>query len=413
MQWRVFWHGCLMGVLCLTCPAQGGDPARVQSRVFDIEYAVNREALPLDAVDLWYTLDRGQSWHKYGADDDRQSPFVFHAPSEGLFGLFFVVTNATGASSQPPTASTKPHRWVFVDYTPPIAQLHPPRVTSATGQPVVQIRWTAIDTHLVSRPIELAYRQMSGDTWHPVNAAPLANTGRYDWRVPAGAAGAIALRVTVTDQGGHRVHGEPQVIDIPQTEATYSPEAKRAEAQPDRSARTVLASATNGPKERARQHYDEAIACRERGDHRRAVSFLRKAVALDPEMTEGIVELASTLYSLGDFDRAGEAYELALKQRPTMRAALRGAAMVDRQWNNYSRAARRLRTILRYNPNDAEVWMNLGDVAVFQGDDILARDCYERATTVSPEERDVIEQARQRLGLMDGMSRTYDRKAIR
>ena len=140
MQRRVFWHGCLTGVLCLVCPAQGGEPTHAQSRVFDIAYVVNREALPLEAVVLWYTLDQSQSWHQYGADEDRQSPFVFNAPTEGLFGLFFVVTNATGASSQPPTASTKPHHWVFVDYTPPIAQLHSPRVTSALGQPVVQCR---------------------------------------------------------------------------------------------------------------------------------------------------------------------------------------------------------------------------------------------------------------------------------
>ena len=68
-------------------------------------------------------------------------------------------------------------------------------------------------------------------------------------------------------------------------------------------------------------------------------------------------------------------------------------------------AAERLRTILRYNPNDAEIWMRLGDVAVFQGDELLARECYTRASQIDPSAGGVIAEARERLALMAKTSR--------
>src|SRR3990172_5274401 len=101
-------HGCpkVWIALCVavgTLPASAQTP-RVRTRTFDIEYHVNDEALPLDAVQLWYTQDDGKTWHDYGFDEDRQSPFEFHAPDEGSFGFFLVMTNSTGASSAAPAA---------------------------------------------------------------------------------------------------------------------------------------------------------------------------------------------------------------------------------------------------------------------------------------------------------------------
>jgi Flp pilus assembly protein TadD len=397
-------HGCLFAVVVLSIAAStdADEYARASSRVFDVKYAVNQEALPLDSVVLWYTADRGESWHQYGADEDRRSPCVFNAPSEGLFGLFFVVTNATGASSQPPHADTRPHQWVYVDYTPPILQLHEPRVTTVIGETVVQIRWAAIDAHLTSRPVELAYRPFGVETWYPVTAAALANTGRYDWRTPVDLAGSVAIRATVTDEGGHRVTSEPQVLDLAtrseEPASAQAPEGSALKPSTDTAVQTALGTTT---EDRARALLREALAEQERGRYRRGISVLRKAVTLDPGLTDGFVAMADMLLRIGDLEPALNAYEIALRQQPHLRSALRGAAMVDRKQKNYIRAAERLRTILRYNPDDAEVWMNLGDVAVFQGNDVLARDCYKRAATIDPRNETVIEQAQRRLNLMN------------
>ena len=412
MSHNPFWYGCLSVAIGATSVAAGADPDAIQvrSRVFDIEYSLNEDALPLASVQLWCTSDGGATWKDFGFDDDRQSPIVFHAPMEGLYGFFVVLANATGPSSAGPTPKTQPHLWAFVDYTPPIVQLHPLRPTTLLGQRVLQVRWTAIDPNFGARPVEIAYQRPPDETWYPATPDPMANTGRYDWRTPEHLSGRIAVRVTVADKGGHRTVSERQVIELPPLQSVHriGPAALGAPA-------TVRATAGDNvalpgsprSNERANRLFAEAVECKQRGDYREGIARLRQAVKLNPQWPEAFAELADMFYRIGELDRAVSAYELALKQQPAMRTALRGAAMVYRQKNNYAAAAQALRAILRYNPNDAEVWMNLGDVAVYQGDEVLARECYTRATQINPGATRVIADARKRLELMTEVSRRY------
>ena len=405
-------HGCLGLAVStvLVAFANGQNPVAVRSRVFEIEYAVNESALPVDSVQLWYTLDRGASWHESVYDEDQQSPIRFTAPQEGLYGFFLVLANATGPSSMAPTRTTQPHLWAFVDHTPPVVQLHPPRQTTVLGQRVAQLRWTAIDANFGPRPVEIACQRPPDESWHPVTSDPLTNTGRYDWRLPEDMSGSVAVRVTVTDLGGHRVSSERRVLTI-----TPAGSEMRSESMPTATHRarmatvgdtTALAGSVRA-KQRAKRLYAEALECKKRGDNRGGVARLREAVKLDPQWAEAFAEMADMLYGIGDLDRALNAYELALRRQPAMRSALRGAAMVCRQKNDHLGAARLLRTILRYNPNDAEVWMNLGDIAIYQGDEVLARECYTRATQIDPDATQVIADAQKRLELMADVSRTY------
>ena len=330
MRLRSVRHGCLALVVTigLTAFARGESRARVPAQVFEIQYTVNETALPLDSVQLWYTLDKGQAWHQYGFDEDCQSPFTFHAPAEGLFGFYLCVANKTGASSPPPGPSTPPHQWAFVDYTPPVVQLHPLRQSTMLGQRVLQIRWTAIDAHLTSRPVEVEYRRLPAAEWHPVTPDPLANTGRYDWRIPEGLAGPMAVRAFVSDDGGHRVASEAQVIELtnPTPPAALPPSSSGLSGNlRGRTADGPTPTASNQTRIRARQLFEEGLSLRDRGDYRRGIARFREVVRLDPQMTDAFAEMGGMLYLLGDFDRALAAYEVALGQQPVMRAALQGA----------------------------------------------------------------------------------------
>ena len=51
--------------------------------------------------------------------------------------------------------------------------------------------------------------------------------------------------------------------------------------------------------------------------------------------------------------------------------------------------------------------MNLGDIAIYQGDEVLARECYVRASQIDPTATQVIADARRRLDLMAEVSRRY------
>jgi hypothetical protein len=403
MNQRTLGHGCLSIIVCLgTGPAlaDGSEVAQARTRVFDLHYEVDRASLPIESVALWYASDGGRSWHQYGFDEDRRSPMAFTAPTEGAYGFYFVVTNRSGVSGPPPDATTTPHARAFVDFTPPVVQIYPPRTAQTAGQRVVQIRWTAIDANLDARPIRLEFRRPSAETWTPVADAPITNTGRYDWRVPVELTGPIAVRVSVTDRGGHHASAETRVFEAP-PKAAPGPETGVGKAP-------TAASPSIEDVSRALNLYREAVGRREGGERRMAVSLLRESISLNPQFTEALVALGETYVDARAFDPARSAFDLALRQNPTLRGALRGSARLDMRADDYASAAGRLRMIVERFPDDAEAWMDLGDVAIYQGDDVSARDFYQRAATVEPSASSIVEAARTRLDLLLRSSRTYE-----
>ncbi len=370
MRREQIWHGCLCLVVgaSLAPATSHAQPVQVRSRVFEIDYEVSEDALPLASVHLWYTLDDGVTWLESGYDEDRQTPIAFDAPREGLYGFFLVLANTTGPSSSAPKSGTLPHLLAFVDYSPPVVQLHALRPATAVGQRVLQIRWTAIDPHLGPRPVSIFYQLPPSEAWHPATPDPLPNTGRFDWRVPESFSGPVAVKLVVHDQGGHRVESKRQIIELASVEFAGPSNTESADVDAGRLvAHSASLPGSPRSRERARRLFTEALTHRERGEYRAGIARLREAVKLSPQWAEAFAEMADMLYRVGDLESASKAYDLALRQRPRMRAALRGTAMVHRKRNNNAAAGEVLRTILRYNPNDAEVWMNLGDIAIYQG----------------------------------------------
>ncbi len=390
-------------------PGSANEPPAVRTRTFELEYRANAEALPLESVQLWYTRDRGDTWTAFGLDEDRQSPFTFTANHEGVHGFYVVLTNRSGASGAAPSAGTSPQAWAFIDFTPPIVQLHPSQSTLILGRRVVQVRWTAADSNFGPRPIELAYRRETDAAWTPLSNEPLANTARFDWRVPEGLSGAVTIQLIATDLGGNRVSADPhtmELIAVSFDDGGKSPGAFSGPASLETQTEIALHGSARA-KEHAARLFAEAVSCRERGELREAAARLREVVRLDPQSIDAFVEMGDVLYRLGDLDRALNAYELGLRRQPMLRTALRGAAAVHGQKRDYVSAAGLLRSILRHNPQDAEVWMNLGDIAVYQGDEVLAREAYTRSLQADPNAAQVIADANKRLELLESSSRTY------
>lgn len=420
MQDNILRHGCLL-VACFgfVAPQVKAEVSKVRSRVFDLHYQINASAMPLDSVQLWYTADQGMTWHLHGYDDDRQSPVSFQAPSEGKFGFYVLALNATGPSSQQPTRGTRPQAWVFVDYTPPVAQLHTAENATMLGQRVIKLRWSAVDAQLPPRPIVVGFQRLPSETWEQATAEPLANTGRYDWRIPADLSGAIAVRIVVTDNGGHRVESDSKVVEIgefvPNLQETVETNLKQ-----DGDIQNLLGSPTlglsiqdrlagvlpnQGQKARASALFREAMGFRDQGRTRHAMARLREVAKLDPHMTKAFSEMGAILYQLGDFQNSLDAFRVAIGQQPSMKESLKGAAMALRQLKDYESAAEKLRTILKHHPDDAQTWMDLGDIGIYQGDELLARECYIKAGQVDSLGGGVKDQAHKRLALMADVSR--------
>lgn len=381
--------------------AAGENPPLVQSPSAEIRYEVNESALPLDSVELFVTTDQGATWRLWGTDDDRHPPVLFHTEHEGLHGFFVVLNNAAGTSAPPPQPSTPPQFSALFDWTAPIAQLHEPRQSQSLGQTILQIRWTAVDAHFPARPVELQFRRASEDSWQAVAPEPLANTGRYDWRVPEGLTGPIQLRLIVSDLAGHRVESPPRPVEI-------VPEAppEKSQAPPRTPGAPASTAPTPSSRQRATKLFEEAVALRDARLDREAISRFREVVRLDPTRADALVEMGDLLYRLGDAERALSAYDTALLQQPELVPALRGSATIAMQRRDYATAGERFRRIVRIHPTDAATWIKLGDVAVFQGDEIAARDCYLRAATADPAAAELIDEANNRLALMGSAMRT-------
>lgn len=404
-------HGCLLlfgawTPLALAAPPADGQVTRVRSRTFDIEYRISPAAEPLDSVRLWYTRDKGTTWQLYGQDEDRQSPVPFDAAEEGLYGFFIVATNAVGPSGDEPQAGTQPQRWACVDYTPPVVQLHPPQVDPrAADNATVSIRWTAIDAQFPPRPVSLSYRVAPDGQWQTI-AGNLANTGRYDWRVPADLPGRVVLRVAVLDRGGNRAEAA-RAFELAPAAAQAAAETNPDDAEVVASLTSRIQTIDETARQRSRKLYDQGLWHRDRGERTLARARLRDALELDPGFSIALVDLASLLYADGDYDAALEAYQLSLKQDPYLRSALEGVAKVHIARREFDQAGDKLWQIVRRDPEDTEAWLHLGDVAIYRGDELSAREHYQRAATRDPTASETIERAQRRLADISGLRRRY------
>lgn len=192
-----------------------GEVSRIRLQRFDVHFQV-ADSASIQAVDLWYTADAGRTWKRHDIDPPRRSsPVPFVAPREGLYGLYVIVHNESGSSSPPPKEGTEPQQWVFVDWTPPLVQLHVAQKDMAFASTRrVALRWTAYDAHILARPIDVYYRVQDQRLWIPVELH-LPNSGRYDWQVPPTVGGTVVIKLVVSDRGGHVVErfSEPLEID--------------------------------------------------------------------------------------------------------------------------------------------------------------------------------------------------------
>jgi Flp pilus assembly protein TadD len=402
MRWSALFVG-----LCTSwtwAELEAGPLVVVRKGAFDVFYDVNEDAIPLRRVQLFFKRTDEENWQEYGSDEDRQPPIPFHASGEGQYEFFVVLTNETGPSSPAPTVSTEPHITTLVDFGPPIVQLHNVRQASVTGQIVLQIQWSAVEANLAARPVQILFQHVGEEAWRTVSAEPLANSGRFDWRVPDSVHGLIAIKVSVVDEAGHRADSAAVSVEIAapvRSAEGDGPATKTAtNAAPGKNPLKPPLPVSAKSKERAERLEAEGIELHRAGLYVEAIAKLREAVKLDPSRTDALARTGELLLLLGDSDRALDAFNTALAQQPAMRAALRGAAQVYERRKDYKSAAERLRTILRYDPADAEAWMHLGDIAVFQGDQLLAREYYGRATKIDPKAVAVIDEAQRRLSLL-------------
>lgn len=223
----------------------------IRMQRFDVHFET-AESTEVSSVELWFTMDCGASWNRSELDPSwTRSPLPFVAPKEGLYGFFVIVNNQAGSSSLKPEAGTPPQQWCFVDWTPPLVQVHvAEKDKNFVSTRRIALKWTAYDTHLIDRPIALYYMFADQRLWVPIEQN-LPNSGRYDWRVPDSVSGRLVLKLAVTDRGGHVVErfSEPLNIEAAKPAAASrpadpAPVAARTVAVANRPMETVVVEQT-------------------------------------------------------------------------------------------------------------------------------------------------------------------------
>lgn len=365
-------------------------------------------------VELWYSRDRGATWEQYTQSVGRvgDSAIRFVAPAEGLYGLILVARDGDALSRPLPQPNDQPERWVFIDYTPPLAQwtdISPlPPADAGSVMPAVQMRWSAYDNNFPSRPISLHYHSSVDQNWKPIESS-LTNVGQYDWVLPENLCGQITFKLTVRDLGGHvveRLYGPVPLEKLWHSSLGKPPCADKMRQQPPLA--TQPAPSQEDEKKpvkilaaEERKQADELVQRGlnhlKRGEYSLAAERLLEATEINPDLLTAWHQLGRIYYKQLDLPKAIEMYEQVLKIDGRNRSAMLDAALAYSTARQYPQSQKLLRQMLEIDPNDAEAWLDMGDVLFRMGNLQSAREHWTKAGQVDREAERIIREAQKRL----------------
>ena len=408
-------HGSLpiISVLCVTLAAQGAPPDRsgemiaVKSRDIEISYSVHQAAKPIDRIDLWVTADRAESWRHYGVETTGATATRFHADRDGVYGFYLVLRNSVGQSSGPPLSGQEPHQWALIDSAPPLVQIKQVQVIEhePPRDAVLVVSWTAYDDHLSDRPISLYCQTTEQPGWR-LMAARVADVGRFDWAVPRDLRGRITVKIEITDRAGNMASdtSRPVLLDSPMSGAALpaqtQPLALQGVDAPAAQSKPALSAAEPDDlpnPTRAQELHELGLWHKNQGEYALAVERLIEAMNLNPYIKSPAYDLADIYYVQSNYQGALDIYGNILEKHGADRRASRGSALAMMALSKYPDALRQLEQVLQSAPNDAEIWLDAGDVLLSMSQPAQARSYWQEAARLTPGNSNIAGRANKRL----------------
>lgn len=403
----------------------------VKSRTVRVGFqTMEGQAAPTSA-ELWFTADHGRTWTKAHDATLDAGAIRCALPGDGEYGLFLVLHNEAGPSSDAPRPGIAPQTFIRVDATSPEVQLLSLAVDPDFAvNREVHLRWRAADAALADRPVAIDWRTEASKTYRRI-AEGLPDISAYRWTVPGEVSGRVEIRLTARDRAGNvgqyvsdrllitadgaRVRdadessANSETADLRAADVTESTSSglHRAQADPRASERLTPAGEPDAGATRvdvktsrdAKKRFDLGTYHRLRGEYDLAVVRLREALKLDPNIVDAWHDLGGILILQGRLEDAERVFKTALAKSPKHVPSLRGLALVQARRGDYNSARRTLDDVLAAAPDDVEGLLAAGDVALFSGDRDAAREAWTRAATHAASDLDARRRAEKRLEL--------------
>jgi hypothetical protein len=184
--------------------SQQGDirPRMVNSRTLDIDYEAPTGADTPREIAVWLTRDGGNKWERHTVDADCKSPARVTVENDGLYGLWIVMTDASGNRAAEPRSGEAPGVWIGVDTSPPHAQLLTAEADTVRGERELTVRWEASDAKLGVAPVSLSFRRTPDEPWQPL-ASNVLNSGVQRVKLDRSLTQNVQLRLDVRDEAGN------------------------------------------------------------------------------------------------------------------------------------------------------------------------------------------------------------------
>ena len=114
-------------------------------------------------VELWGTLDAGQTWTYMAEDKDCTSPIEMDLKSDGRYGLAILIFNGAGVGMERPQSGAAPQMEVVLDRINPRVQLYTIQLQAEFGD--LEITWGAEDLNFGINPVLLSWSSSTEGPW--------------------------------------------------------------------------------------------------------------------------------------------------------------------------------------------------------------------------------------------------------
>ena len=196
-------------------------PYHIRSRRFSLPIQIHQASYIVTAVQLYVSIDGGQSWQLYAQQPPNVREFAFQAPRDGSY--WFASKTVDDRNQSHPEGPPQPEQWVVVDTRQPLIRLQ--TELGRTGEVVVA--WHVSDEWLDTGSLKLEYREGVLAAWQPLtdpralsqptaavgSAAAPGVIGQYVWQ-PQVESRVVEIRMLAADRAGN-VAAEIQRVFLP------------------------------------------------------------------------------------------------------------------------------------------------------------------------------------------------------